>query len=1050
MARFFIDRPIFAWVIAIVIMLAGALSIETLPVSQYPTIAPPAVSINATYPGASAKTLEDSVTQIIEQKMTGLDNLLYMSSTSDSYGRASVTLTFNAGTDPDIAQVQVQNKLQLALPSLPQSVQSQGVQVAKSATNFLMIVGLISENNDKTQTDLSDYLVANMQDPLSRVPGVGEVTIFGAQYSMRIWLDPAKMVKYKLTTADVRSAIQAQNTQVSAGQLGGSPAVEGQQLNATISALGRLETTDQFGAILVRTNSAGSNVYLRDIARIELGAESYGTIARFNGKPASGIAVRLASGANALSTATAVRAKVDELSQYFPSGVKYVIPYDTTPFVKISIQEVIYTLIEAVVLVFLVMWLFLQNIRATLIPTIAVPVVLLGTFGVLSLFGYSINTLTMFATVLAIGLLVDDAIVVVENVERVMSEEGLSPKEATRKSMDQIVGALIGIALVLSAVFVPMAFFGGSTGVIYRQFSITIVSAMALSVLVAIVLTPALCATLLKPIHKGEHFSENWFFRRFNSLFDRGQTGYTSTVGKMLGKRMRYIVIYLLIVGGMVVLFARMPTSFLPDEDQGILFTQVQLPAGSTLERTVGVLGTVEDHFLNDQKEAVNSLFTIAGFSFGGSGQNMGLGFVQLKDWDERNRPDLKVKAVAGRAMGAFSKIREAMVFAFAPPAVVELGNASGFDVQLQDRGAVGHEALINARNMFLGMASQDKRLVGVRPNGQDDMPEYKLDIDQAKANALGISTADINDMLSSAWGSSYVNDFIDRGRVKKVYIQGDAPSRMLPEDLNKWHVRNKSGEMVPFSAFASAHWSYGSPRLERYNGSSSVEILGQGAPGVSTGDAMAAVEEIVAKLPPGIGYEWTGTSFEERRSGAQAPALYALSLLVVFLSLAALYESWSVPFSVMLVVPLGVIGALLAATGRGMSNDVYFQVGLLTTVGLSAKNAILIVEFAQAQLDHGLGLIEATLTAVRMRLRPILMTSLAFGLGVLPLATSTGAGSGSQNAIGTGVLGGMISATVLGIFFVPVFFVVIRMIFKGKRPVAETPDSDSAAQEVK
>jgi multidrug efflux pump len=1050
MARFFIDRPIFAWVIAIVIMLAGALSIQTLPVSQYPTIAPPAVVINASYPGASAKTLEDSVTQIIEQKMTGLDNLLYMSSTSDSYGRASVTLTFNAGTDPDIAQVQVQNKLQLALPSLPQIVQSQGVQVAKSATNFLMVVGLISENNDKTQTDLSDYLVANMQDPLSRVPGVGEVTIFGAQYSMRIWLDPAKMVKYKLTTADVRAAIQAQNTQVSAGQLGGSPAVPGQQLNATISALGRLETTDEFGAILLRTNSAGGNVYLRDVARIELGSESYGTVARFNGKPASGIAVRLASGANALSTATAVRAKVEELSRYFPTGVKYVIPYDTTPFVKISIEEVIYTLIEAVILVFLVMWLFLQNIRATLIPTIAVPVVLLGTFGVLSLFGYSINTLTMFATVLAIGLLVDDAIVVVENVERVMSEEGLPPKEATKKSMDQIVGALIGIALVLSAVFVPMAFFGGSTGVIYRQFSITIVSAMALSVLVAIILTPALCATLLKPIHKGEHFSENWFFRRFNSLFDRSQTGYTSTVGKMLGKRMRYIVIYLLIVGGMVVLFARMPTSFLPDEDQGFLFTQIQLPAGATLERTVDVLGTVEDHFLNDQKDAVSSLFTIAGFSFGGSGQNMGLGFVQLKDWDVRDRPELKVKAVAGRAMGAFSQIRDAMVFAFAPPAVVELGNATGFDVKLQDRGAVGHAGLINARNMFLGMAAQDKRLVGVRPNGQDDMPEYKLDIDQAKANALGVSMADVNDMLSTAWGSDYVNDFIDRGRVKKVYVQGDAPSRMSPEDLKKWHVRNSSGEMVPFSAFASAHWSYGSPRLERYNGSSSVEILGQGAPGVSTGDAMAAVEEIAAKLPPGIGYEWTGTSFEERRSGAQAPALYAISLLVVFLSLAALYESWSVPFAVMLVVPLGVIGALLAATGRGMSNDVYFQVGLLTTVGLSAKNAILIVEFAQAQLDHGLGLIEATLTAVRMRLRPILMTSLAFGLGVLPLATSTGAGSGSQNAIGTGVLGGMISATVLGIFFVPVFFVVIRMIFKGKRPVANAPAIETASLETK
>ena len=1048
MARFFIDRPIFAWVIAIVIMLAGALSIETLPVSQYPTIAPPAIVINATYPGASAKTLEDSVTQIIEQKMTGLDNLLYMSSSSDSYGRASVTLTFNAGTNPDIAQVQVQNKLQLALPSLPQIVQSQGVQVAKSARNFLMVVGLISENNDKTQTDLSDYLVANMQDPLSRVPGVGEVTVFGSQYSMRIWLDPVKLVTYKMTPADVRASIQAQNTQVSAGQLGGSPSVPGQQLNATISALGRLETPEQFGAILLRTNSEGGNVYLRDVSRIELGSESYGTVARFNGKPAAGIAVRLAAGGNALSTATAVKAKVEELSHYFPPGVKYVVPYDTTPFVKISIEEVVYTLIEAVVLVFLVMWLFLQNMRATLIPTIAVPVVLLGTFGVLSLFGYSINTLTMFATVLAIGLLVDDAIVVVENVERIMSEEGLPPKEATRKSMDQIVGALIGIALVLSAVFVPMAFFGGSTGVIYRQFSITIVSAMALSVLVAIILTPALCATLLKPIKKGEHFSENWFFHGFNRLFDRSQKSYESTVGKMIGKRMRHIVIYLLIVGGMAVLFARMPTSFLPDEDQGFLFAQIQLPAGATLERTVKVLGTVEDHFLNEQKEAVGSLFTIAGFSFGGSGQNMGLGFVQLRDWKLRNRPDLRVKAVAGRAMGAFSKIRDAMVFAFAPPAVVELGNATGFDMQLQDRGALGHDALINARNMFFGMASKDKRLVGIRPNGQDDMPEYKLDIDQAKANAMGVSTADINDMLSTAWGSSYINDFIDRGRVKKVYLQGDAPARMLPEDLKKWQVRNKNGEMVPFSAFASGHWSYGSPRLERYNGSSSIEILGQGAPGVSTGEAMTAVAEIASKLPPGIGFEWTGTSFEEQRSGAQAPALYAISLLVVFLSLAALYESWSVPFAVMLVVPLGVIGALLAATGRGMSNDVYFQVGLLTTVGLSAKNAILIVEFAQAQIDHGLELFEATLTAVRMRLRPILMTSLAFGLGVLPLAISTGAGSGSQNAIGTGVLGGMISATVLGIFFVPVFFVVIRLIFKGKRPTGDVSVSTSDSPE--
>ena len=1034
MARFFIDRPIFAWVIAIVIMLAGALSIDKLPVSQYPPIAPPAIVINATYPGASAKTLEDSVTQIIEQKMTGLDNLLYMSSASDSSGRASVTLTFNAGTNSDIAQVQVQNKLQLAMPSLPQIVQAQGVQVAKSSQSFLLIVGLVSEKNDQTQTDLTDYLVANVQDPLSRIAGVGEVTVFGSPYAMRIWLDPAKLMSYKLTTGDVRAAIQAQNTQVSAGQLGGMPAVKGQQLNATISALGRLKTVGDFESILLRTTAQGSNVYLRDVARCELGSDSYGIVARYNGKPAAGIAIRLAAGANALSTANAVKAKVDELSRYFPVGVKYVVPFDTTPFVKISIEEVVYTLIEAIILVFLVMWLFLQNIRATLIPTIAVPVVLLGTFGVLSVCGYSINTLTMFATVLAIGLLVDDAIVVVENVERIMSEEGLSPKEATRKSMDQIVGALIGIALVLSAVFVPMAFFGGSTGVIYRQFSITIVSAMALSVLVAIVLTPALCASLLKPIHKGEHFSESRFFQGFNRLFDRTQKAYVARVGTMLGRRTRYFVIYLVIVTGMVLIFMRMPTSFLPDEDQGILFTQVQLPAGSTLERTLKVLDTVESHFLNGEKQAADSMFTVAGFSFGGSGQNMGLGFVKLKPWEERKRLDLKVKAVVGRAMGAFSRIRDARVFAFAPPAVVELGNASGFDVQLQDRGSLGHEALIEARNMFLGMASQDKRLVGVRPNGQDDMAEYKLEIDQAKANAQGVTMSEVNDMLSTAWGSSYVNDFIDRGRVKKVYLQGDAPSRMLPEDLNKWHVRNRNGEMVPFSSFAGAHWSYGSPRLERYNGSSSIEIMGQGAPGVSTGEAMDAVAEIAGKLPRGIGFEWTGVSFEEQRSGAQAPALYAISLLVVFLCLAALSESWSVPFAVMLVVPLGVIGALLAAGGRGMTNDIYFQVGLLTTVGLSAKNAILIVEFAQAQIDQGVELFEAILTSVRLRLRPILMTSLAFGLGVLPLAIASGAGSGSQNAIGTGVLGGMISATVLGIFFVPVFFVAIRVFFKAKR----------------
>ena len=1044
MARFFIDRPVFAWVIALVIMLAGALAIRTLPITQYPTIAPPAVVINASYPGASAKTLEDSVTQVIEQKMTGLDNLLYMSSSSDSSGRASVKLTFNAGTNPDIAQVQVQNKLQLAMPSLPLIVQNQGVQVAKTSASFLMVVGLTSSDGKHTQSDLSDYLISNVQDPLSRIQGVGEVQVFGGQYAMRIWLDPAKLLNYKLTPADVKNALQAQNAQVSAGQLGGSPSVEGQQLNATVTALSRLQTTEQFEAILLRTTAQGANVYLRDVARVELGSENYGFVSRYNGKPASGLAIRLASDANALETANAVRAKMDELSKYFPAGVSYVIPFDSTPFVRISIEEVVKTLAEAIVLVFFVMWLFLQNLRATLIPTIAVPVVLLGTFGVLAVFGYSINTLTMFATVLAIGLLVDDAIVVVENVERVMSEEGLSPKEATRKSMDQIVGALIGIAMVLSAVFIPMAFFGGSTGVIYRQFSITIVSAMTLSVIVAIILTPALCATLLKPIHKGEHYSENWFFRNFNRFFDSSVKRYESKVGKMLGKRMRYIVIYLLIVVGMAALFLRLPTSFLPDEDQGVMFAMVQLPAGATLQRTEKVLEQVQDHFANNEKEAVKEMFAIGGFSMAGSGQNVGMAFIKLKDWDERKRPDLKVKAIAGRAMGAFSQIRDAMVFAFAPPAVMELGNASGFDVQLQDHGSLGHAALINARNMFLGMAMQDKRLMAVRPNGQDDTPQYELDIDQAKLGALGISMADVNDLLASSWGGVYVNDFVDRGRVKKVYVQGDAQSRMLPEDLNKWHFRNKAGEMVPFSAFASGHWMYGSPRLERYNGSSSVEILGQAAPGLSTGDAMTAVEEIAAKLPPGIGFEWTGVSFEERRSGTQAPALYAISLLVVFLSLAALYESWSVPFAVMLVVPLGIIGALLAAYGRGMSNDVYFQVGLLTTVGLAAKNAILIVEFAQAQIDHGLGLVEATLNAVRMRLRPILMTSLAFGLGVLPLAMATGAGSGSQTAIGTGVLGGMISATVLGIFFVPVFFVVVRMIFKGKRPVDDATSTDA------
>ncbi|ACT51908.1 efflux RND transporter permease subunit [Methylovorus glucosotrophus] len=1029
MSKFFIDRPIFAWVIAIVIMLAGVLAIRSLPIAQYPMIAPPAVSITATYPGASAKAVEDSVTQVIEQKMKGIDHLTYMSSTSDSSGSVTITLTFDAGTNPDIAQVQVQNKLALATPLLPEDVQRQGVQVAKASSNFLMVVGFISEDNSMSNIDLGDYVGSNIQDILSRVNGVGDTQLFGSKYAMRIWLDPAKLHNYSLTPADISAAITAQNAQVSAGQIGGMPASQGQALNATVTAQSRLQTPEQFGDILLKSTTDGAAVRLRDVARVELGGESYDVVARYNGKPATGLAIKLATGANALDTAEAVKAKLAELEPLFPQGMKAVLPYDTTPFVKISIEEVVKTLIEAIVLVFIVMYVFLQNFRATLIPTIAVPVVLLGTFGVLAAAGFSINTLTMFAMVLAIGLLVDDAIVVVENVERVMQEEGLSPKEATRRSMEQITGALIGIALVLSAVFVPMAFFGGSTGVIYRQFSITIVSAMALSVLVALILTPALCATLLKPHRHGDtkRSLASRLFGGFNRGVERTTRLNQSLVRRMLNGLGRYGLVYGLIVLVMGVLFTLLPSSFLPDEDQGILFTQVILPAGATTERTQAVLQQVERHFLQDQKEAVKSVFTVSGFSFGGSGQNNGLAFVSMKDWSERKRPDLKISAVAGKAMGYFSQIREAMVFAFIPPAVVELGNATGFDLQLQDRAGLGHEALMQARNQMLGMASANPALVGVRPNGQEDAPEYKLDIDRAKANALGISLADINSLLSTAWGSSYVNDFIDRGRIKRVYLQGDASSRMDLKDFDKWFVKNANGEMVPFSSFATAHWAYGSPRLERYNGLSSTEIMGSPAPGHSTGEAMAIMESLAAKLPPGIGYEWTGLSYQERMTGSQAPALYALSLLIVFLCLAALYESWSIPFAVMLVVPLGVVGALIAASLRGLSNDVYFQVGLLLTIGLSAKNAILIVEFAKEQMEQGKEMVEATLEALRLRFRPIVMTSLAFILGVLPLAVSSGAGSGAQNALGTGVIGGMITATVLAVLFVPLFFVAVR-----------------------
>ncbi|EAV0573761.1 efflux RND transporter permease subunit [Salmonella enterica subsp. arizonae serovar 6,7:g,z51:-] len=1032
MANFFIRRPIFAWVLAIILMMAGALAIMQLPVAQYPTIAPPAVSISATYPGADAQTVQDTVTQVIEQNMNGIDNLMYMSSTSDSAGSVTITLTFQSGTDPDIAQVQVQNKLQLATPLLPQEVQQQGISVEKSSSSFLMVAGFISDNPNTTQDDISDYVASNIKDSISRLNGVGDVQLFGAQYAMRIWLDANLLNKYQLTPVDVISQLKVQNDQIAAGQLGGTPALPGQQLNASIIAQTRLKDPQEFGKVTLRVNTNGSVVHLKDVARIELGGENYNVVARINGKPASGLGIKLATGANALDTATAIKAKLAELQPFFPQGMQIVYPYDTTPFVKISIHGVVKTLFEAIILVFLVMFLFLQNIRATLIPTIAVPVVLLGTFAILAAFGYSINTLTMFGMVLAIGLLVDDAIVVVENVERVMMEDNLSPREATEKSMSQIQGALVGIAMVLSAVFIPMAFFGGSTGAIYRQFSITIVSAMALSVLVALILTPALCATLLKPVSAEHHEKKSGFFGWFNAKFDHSVNHYTNSVSGIVRNTGRYLIIYLLIVVGMAVLFLRLPTSFLPEEDQGVFLTMIQLPSGATQERTQKVLDQVTHYYLNNEKANVESVFTVNGFSFSGQGQNSGMAFVSLKPWEERNGEENSVEAVIARATRAFSQIRDGLVFPFNMPAIVELGTATGFDFELIDQGGLGHDALTKARNQLLGMvAKHPDLLVRVRPNGLEDTPQFKLDVDQEKAQALGVSLSDINETISAALGGYYVNDFIDRGRVKKVYVQADAQFRMLPEDINNLYVRSANGEMVPFSTFSSARWIYGSPRLERYNGMPSMELLGEAAPGRSTGEAMALMENLASRLPNGIGYDWTGMSYQERLSGNQAPALYAISLIVVFLCLAALYESWSIPFSVMLVVPLGVVGALLAASLRGLNNDVYFQVGLLTTIGLSAKNAILIVEFAKDLMEkEGRGLIEATLEASRMRLRPILMTSLAFILGVMPLVISRGAGSGAQNAVGTGVMGGMLTATLLAIFFVPVFFVVVKRRF--------------------
>ncbi|HBT6277987.1 TPA: multidrug efflux RND transporter permease AcrD [Klebsiella quasipneumoniae] len=1036
MANFFIDRPIFAWVLAILLCLTGTLAILSLPVEQYPDLAPPNVRVTANYPGASAQTLENTVTQVIEQNMTGLDNLMYISSQSSATGQATITLSFTAGTDPDEAVQQVQNQLQSAMRKLPQAVQNQGVTVRKTGDTNILTLAFVSTDGSMDKQDIADYVASNIQDPLSRVNGVGDIDAYGSQYSMRIWLDPAKLNSFQLTTKDVTDAISSQNAQIAVGQLGGTPSVDKQALNATINAQSLLQTPEQFRNITLRVNQDGSEVTLGDVATVEMGAEKYDYLSRYNRQAASGLGIKLASGANEMATAERVIARLNELSQYFPHGLEYKVAYETTSFVKASITDVVKTLLEAILLVFLVMYLFLQNFRATLIPTIAVPVVLMGTFAVLYACGYSINTLTMFAMVLAIGLLVDDAIVVVENVERIMSEEGLSPREATRKSMGQIQGALVGIAMVLSAVFVPMAFFGGTTGAIYRQFSITIVAAMVLSVLVAMILTPALCATLLKPIKPGESHERKGFFGWFNRTFNRSASRYETFVGKILHRSLRWMLIYIVLLGGMVFLFLHLPTSFLPLEDRGMFTTSVQLPSGSTQQQTLKVVQKAEDYFLNNEKQNVESVFATVGSGPGGNGQNVARMFVRLKDWDQRDPQTGSSFAIIERATKAFNQINEARVIASSPPAISGLGSSAGFDMELEDHAGKGHDALMAARDTLLELAAKNPLLTRVRHNGLDDSPQLQVDIDQRKAQALGVSIDDINDTLQTAWGSSYVNDFMDRGRVKKVYVQAAAKYRMLPDDINLWYVRNSSGTMVPFSAFATSHWETGSPRLERYNGYSAVEIVGEAAPGISTGTAMDMMEKLAAQLPTGFGLEWTAMSYQERLSGAQAPALYAISLLVVFLCLAALYESWSVPFSVMLVVPLGVIGALLATWMRGLENDVYFQVGLLTVIGLSAKNAILIVEFANELNEKGQDLLSATLSACRQRLRPILMTSLAFIFGVLPMATSTGAGSGSQHAVGTGVMGGMISATVLAIFFVPLFFVLVRRRF----PLKERP----------
>ena len=1023
MSRYFIDKPIFAWVIAILIMLCGVLAIFKLPVSQYPSIAPSTIIISTRYNGANAKTVEDSVTQVIEQSLTGIDHLRYFSSSSDNTGNVSITVTFNSDVDPDIAQVQVQNKLQSVLPLLPLEVQQQGVKVNKSSANILLIAGFYSKDGTLDKNDISDFMISNISEPLSRVNGVGEIQIFGAPYAMRIWLDPLKLVKYGLTSNDIVKALKEQNAHVSAGQLGANPSKE-TELNASISAQSRLKTAREFQEIIIKSDQAGARVFLKDVARVELGADDYIMTNFYNQYPSAALGVKLAPGANALQTSAAVKQKIDELRPFFPDGLDVVYPYDTSPFVGKSIEGVVHTLFEAVILVFFIMFLFLQNFRATLIPTIAIPVVLLGTFAVLFALGLSVNTLTMFAMVLAIGLLVDDAIVVVENVERVMHEDGLSPREATHKSMGQISSALVGIALTLSAVFVPMAFMSGSTGVIYRQFSITIITAMALSVVVALVLTPALCATMLKPIK--DEKEANGIFRLFNRYFGTSAKGYEKSVALMLKRPLRFMLLFLVLTGFGAWYAATLPTSFLPDEDQGILFAQVILPTNSTQKQTEQAMEKLSKYFREEESELVENVFIASGFSFAGTGNNMGVAFIGLKDWKYRQGPGQDVNSVVKRSMAFFGSMREAVAVSFAPPAVLELGTSGGFDFYLQDRGNHGHKALLDARDKLIKLANQNPKLVGVRANGQEDAPSYQLDIDNNKIRAFNLSVDDVNSIISSAFGSSYVNDFVDRGRIKKVYIQGDEDYRLTPNNIGLWYAKNTHGEMIPLNSFIQGHWSIESPRLERFNAVSAVNIQGNVVLGYSTGEAMEYIESLKQELPEGFDITWNGLSYKERLAGSQAPLLYALSILVVFLVLAALYESWSVPLAVILVVPLGILGTLFAVGARGMSNDIFFQVGLLTTVGLATKNAILIVEFAKEQYNKGIPLTDATLSAVRTRIRPIIMTSLAFGLGVLPLAMSHGVGSGAKTALGTSVLGGMLSSTFLGIFFIPVFFIVV------------------------